>query len=221
MVPMTTDRPSSVVVPLSLVRRVHRVRDRFSLVPEHLDEVFDDFFVLWRAFESTLDGVGRNAARAEDAVVETLRHARNKAGGTGAHLGQIAPRITHWAHELRLFQRVHDMQLAHWFSEEEITTVQGQEIRKRLARLVSAAKAPERWNDQNSGDAGWTMYRLRSAVFHGTVETSDDIAPRLAPLTCAALIELCALRAAFIARVGVADGWRLVGGPDEHGGHAG
>ena len=183
--------------------------------PEHVDEVFDDFFVLWRAFESTIDGTDRRAARAEDAVVETVAYARRSAQARGKHFGAVAPRIIALCRELRLFQRAHDGQLALWFSEEEITTVQGQEIRTRLARLTSAAQTPDRWHDRDSRDAGWTLYRLRCAVFHASVETSDSLALRIAPLVCAALIELGALRAAFLSRGELSEAWQLVGGPDD------
>jgi hypothetical protein len=212
------EKPAShIIVPPSLVRRVMRVRERFRLVPEYLDEVFDDFFVLWRAFESTVPGAERKAARAEDAVVETLAYARRKAEGIGKDFGVAAPRLVAWAAHLRLFQRLSHDRLADWFSDEELTAVQAQEILKRLARLSEAARAPERWRDQNSHEAGWTLYRIRSAVFHASVDTSDDVAIRLAPLTCAALIELNALRVAFLAQSSLADAWRLMGGPDDLG----
>lgn len=203
------------VVPPSLVRRVVRVRERFSLQPDHLDEVFDDFFVLWRAFESTVEGTDRRAYRAEDAVVETLGWAQHRARDRGSDLGTVAPRMLAWCHDLRLFHRVHDGQLARWFGEEELASMQAHDIRARLTRLSTAARAPERWHDRDSRDAGWTMYRLRCAVFHANVETSDSVALRLAPLACAAFIELGALRAAFLARGDAADGWRLVGGADD------
>jgi hypothetical protein len=194
-----------------------RVRERFRLQPEYLDEVFDDFFVLWRAFESTVPGAERKAARAEDAVVETLAYARRKAEGVGRDFVWAAPRIIDWASHLRLFQRVPHDRLADWFSDEELTSVQAQEILKRLARLAEAAQAPVRWRDSDSRDAGWTLYRIRSAVFHASVDTSDDVATRLAPLTCAALIELAALRLAFLAQSSLPDAWRLLGGPDDLG----
>ena len=185
--------------------------------PEHVDEVFDDFFVLWRAFESTVDGPDRKAARAEDAVVETIAYARRRAKARGRELQDVAPRLLAWCRELRLFQRLHDGQLAQWLGEEELTAVQSQEIRARLARLAEAAQAPDRWNDRNSRDAGWMLYRIRCAVFHASVETSDSVAVRIAPLTCAALIELGALRAAFLADGEVAEAWALIGGMDDLG----
>lgn len=212
------EKPTSqVVVPTSLVRRVTRVRERFRIVPEYLDEVFDDFFVLWRAFESTVPGAERKAARAEDAVVETLAYAKRKAEGIGKDFGWAAPRLVAWAEHLRLFQRLSHDRLADWFSDEDLTAVQAQGILKRLARLSEAARAPGKWRDQDSHDAGWTLYRIRSAVFHASVDTSDDVAMRLAPLTCAALIELTALRVAFLAQSSLADAWQLLGGPDDPG----
>jgi hypothetical protein len=203
------------LVPPSLVRRVLRVRERFDMHPDHLDELFDDFVVLWRAFESTVEGADHKARRAEDAVVETVGYARGRAQARGADLAAVAPRLLAWCRELRLFQRLHDGQLAQWLGEEELTAVQGHEIRTRLARLSSAVQVPERWTDRDSRDAGWTLYRLRCAVFHASVETSDSVALRIAPLTCAALIELGVLRAAFISRGEVAEAWRLLGGPDD------
>ena len=185
--------------------------------PEHVDEVFDDFFVLWRAFESTVDGPDRKAARAEDAVVETIGYARRRAQARGRDLQDVTPRLLAWSRELRLFHRLHDGQLAQWLGEEELTAVQGQEIRTRLARLSEAAQVASRWNDRDSRDAGWMLYRIRCAVFHASVETSDNVAVRIAPLTCAALIELGALRAAFLAGGEVEAAWALVGGADDLG----
>ena len=208
----TAARP---LVPPSLVRRVLRVRERFSMDPEHLDEVFDDFFVLWRAFETTIEPTRRGAASAEDAVVETLGWARSRAPAKGKDIAAVAPRLLAWGRELRLFQRVAIPQLSLWFSEEELTTVEAQDILRRLARLSAAVQAPEKWRDADSRDLGWTLYRVRCAVFHASVETSDTVAHRLGPLTCAALIELAVLRAAWLARSEPAEAWRLCGGLDD------
>jgi hypothetical protein len=174
-------------IPYSVIRRVNRVRQRIDTKDEEVEEVLDDIFVLWRAFEATW-GVGTSEIqRAEEAVTETISR-------LGIGTFEAIPELVT---AMRAFLAASQDDCAEWFpsahaSPKEITD----RVRRGVRRLQSALAPAERWNPGDSRRLAYLMYKMRCAVVHASLDTTNHLAKPILPAVREALIELTIARTA-------------------------
>jgi hypothetical protein len=180
-IPVQTPR-----IPAVLIRRVNRVRNRWNPRGDTVDEMFDDFFVLWRAYEATFPRGAPHGKRAVAATVEAIEHV------TFASL----PSLREWARAVRYFEDANVTALSEWFSDETLTSTTAAKYRQRIAQVARAAAVPERWSRHDSGRLGHVLYDIRCAVVHSSVETSNALSLKIVRPLREALVELVLARAA-------------------------
>ena len=173
-------------IPQVLLRRINRVRSRYAPTGDTEEEMFDDFFVLWRAYESTCRMVGRSRQQSFEATVEAIDYA-----------GFVNLKsLQEWARALRHFREANIATLSEWFSTESLTAVKAREYQERIARVAEAAQAPDRWHRRDSESLARILYDIRCAVMHSSLETGNALALRILDPLRLALVELVVARAA-------------------------
>lgn len=175
-----------------LVRRVNRVRasweDRASpLRSPSVDELFDEFFILWRALEATFDRDGSHRARAVIAITQAIA------------LEGVFPLIDLLAFgkSLRHLQDADGKVLSGWFSEGEFTPLEADEMRAQLAQVVRSSEMPTQWHrGRDSRALANILYGIRCAVFHSSLDTSNTVAIKILPALGRGMVDLILARAA-------------------------
>jgi hypothetical protein len=147
-------------------RRIERVSDRMAL-DDTPDDVLDDFFVLWRAFESTFDRP-RHAKdlllnRAIRATEDTLVSARVSDLQTTVEFAR------------NFYDRFADTDIEYiqtWFPQNPgDRSNPAHHIRSNLHELKPALSG-RRWRESDSRALAVILYYMRNAIFHGSFATS-------------------------------------------------
>jgi hypothetical protein len=190
------------MVPTVLVRRVNRVRARMSPGDEAADEILDDLFVLWRAFEwayAQADGGGQ-AQRAQTAIVGVIEYA-----------GMAAlPATQALIRAFKYFQRASEEELAEWFRRADAPEAYSTEaVLHRLTVLRDAVSPTLRWSERDSRVLGDLLYRMRCAVIHPRLDTNNVLLPRVLPALRECIIELVIARAAEMTSMPPAEARRV------------
>jgi hypothetical protein len=164
------------------------VRERISPELEEPDEILDDVFVLWRAFEATWNRVSGESDRgqAERAVTATI----------GVIDIRNLPGLQRLIGAMRPFQFASPGECAEWFPHDRLTPA---EIKSRVTtqvRRLQAALQAMRWHDSDSRSLALLVYKIRCAVVHPSLDTTNDLARSVLPALREALIELTIARTA-------------------------
>jgi hypothetical protein len=183
-----------------VARRLQRVRERMEAGDEP-DDILDDFFVLWRAFESTADLVDTAGTmqqlppdrpmieRISKAVDITIKHRRGIRG---------IQRLRNFAVQFpKLVSAIKDTSLEGWFrgDPEGSPAKKCQELRTRCDSIRFGAT---NWQRNHSRDLSKILYLLRNSVFHGGFSTSVDNAPEHLSLLRDAMVDLVEARLAWM-----------------------
>ena len=172
-----------------LIRRVNRVRARAD-GDNTVDELFDDVFVLWRAFEATFTRNGTHSEQTEVAVIEAITYE-----GVSA-----VPALLQWALSLKRLEFAPVRELSAWFADSELTAAEAERVRGRLLKLIEAAAWPTRWHDADSRRLARTIYEIRCAVFHSSLETNATTAYDILQALRLGLVDVIVARAARTVR---------------------
>jgi hypothetical protein len=188
-----------VPIPRSIVRRVNRVRQRTDPANEDPEEILDDIFVLWRAFEATWSGKSSERNQAEEAVVEAIR-------GFGI---SAVPRVKTFVESLRAFMTASPEEIVEWFGAGSMGPLSRKtQILSEIRSLRDATKEPTRWTAEDSKRLGGLLYRLRCAVVHPSLNTDNRLTVPILPRLRAALIELIVTRSARQASLALDAAWQ-------------
>ena len=188
----TRPRARRSILPV-LVRRVNRVQAR-AAADNTVDEILDDIFVLWRAYEATFEPGGKHRERAENAALSAIAY---------EGVRQL-PQLLEWGRSLKRLEFANAALLTDWFSDTPLNSVQAEHVRARVNRVAVAAGAPDRWHEQDSRRLATVLYDIRCAVFHASLETNAATAYEiLAPLR-RGMVDLIMARAALIDGITIA-----------------
>jgi hypothetical protein len=173
-------------------RRLDRVRERRT-GEDDPEEALDDFFVLWRAFESTFD----NDSRAS--IAELARRAMAQAiEFRGA---PRCPRLFDCARKLvHEVSRSREDYLRQWFRDhpnEQHENVR--DLRRKCEKLDASLRRSSNWRADDSAKLADVLYCMRNAVFHGRLGTSLDTEPRMFAQIRDGMMELVEVRIQWLA----------------------
>lgn len=171
-----------------LMRRVNRVRERMDRI-DPAEAVLDDVYVLWRAFEGTLEsGVARDRHQLTQLAVSDVIE----------YFGIAAlPQTAAFIESLRAFETASLSEFDQWFMQDQTeTSSQRQQILSSIDRLGDAVTPPVRWSKRESASLGDILYRMRCAVIHPRLDTDNSIVVRVLPALRSSMIELMIARAA-------------------------
>ncbi|MGI9075919.1 MAG: hypothetical protein ACR2G6_01145 [Gemmatimonadaceae bacterium] len=130
------------------------------------DEILDDFFVLWRAYETTFEGSGGTLLkRAQEATVMTINRSIRDFPAVLRFAGNF---------EKQFGDRINPQYIESWFPsyEEEKKIHPATMIAGSLKHLRPALRQPSLWIESHSKDFATLIYYLRNAIFHGSFGTS-------------------------------------------------
>jgi hypothetical protein len=175
-------------------RRMERVRDAL-IERTDPDEILDDFFVLWRAYETTF----------ETADGRTLLNRAQKATATALAEHRIQELRAIFRFTQRFYEQFgdsRDQYLAQWFPKyAEDKAVPAKMIAGSLKGLKRALDRPASWRETHSNDLATILYYLRSAIFHGSLATTRLVRePEAFAGIREAMIELIRQRLSYLAR---------------------
>jgi hypothetical protein len=146
-------------------RRVERVRDDLRERKDP-DEILDDFFVLWRAYETTF----------EASAGHTMLKRAQKATATALAEHRIQELRGIWGFTKHFYEQFGDTRnryLEQWFPKYvEENAVPAKMIAASLKDLKRALGRPELWDETHSNDLATILYYIRNAIFHASFGTS-------------------------------------------------